>query len=169
MAYVLRPTRTADLPTVLALIADAQEQLRRAGIDQWQDGYPNRQVIEKDMEAGHSFVVVREGEIVATVMISFDGEPTYQEIHGAWLTNTSYAVIHRLAVRSSEKGKNIAGQIIGNVEKECSRKQIASIRIDTHCDNLAMQRAAEKAGFRYCGTITLTSGASRLAYEKVLL
>ena len=41
------------------------------------------------------------------------------------------------------------------------------IRIDTHRDNIPMQKALSKAGFSYRGIIYLESGAERLAYERV--
>ena len=41
-----------------------------------------------------------------------------------------------------------------------------SIRMDTHNDNLSMQKFLTKYGFKHCGTITLASGALRRAYEK---
>jgi len=41
-----------------------------------------------------------------------------------------------------------------------------SVRMDTHHDNLSMQSFLTKYGFKYCGEITLKSGALRRAYEK---
>ena len=41
-----------------------------------------------------------------------------------------------------------------------------SVRMDTHNDNLSMQKFLTKYGFKHCGTITLANGALRRAYEK---
>ncbi|MEG1586688.1 MAG: GNAT family N-acetyltransferase [Bacteroidales bacterium] len=167
MIFTLRPATQEDLSVLLAIIREAQENFRLAGINQWQNGYPNSDVIRQDIENGHSFVLTRENEIIATAMISAAGEPTYREIDGKWLTDGPYIVIHRLAVRHAEKGKSIAARIISLVAGQYISKGFKSIRIDTHQDNIAMQRAAEKAGFRYCGIITLTDGALRRAYEMI--
>ena len=43
-----------------------------------------------------------------------------------------------------------------------------SIRMDTHDDNLSMQRFLIKYGFEYCGTIYLENKETRRAYEKIL-
>jgi RimJ/RimL family protein N-acetyltransferase len=52
-------------------------------------------------------------------------------------------------------------------------KGFHSMRIDTHPDNLPMQRALSKAGFVYCGQIILKGGAEdgdlRVAFEKLLV
>ena len=44
-------------------------------------------------------------------------------------------------------------------------KKSSRLRIDTHKDNLPMQRALAKFGFSYAGIIYIESGAERLAYE----
>lgn len=166
--YQFRHTTAEDIPVLLGIIAQAQEYFKQQGIDQWQDGYPNAAVIGNDMRNNNSYVLLSDGELVATAMISFDGEPTYSHIDGAWLTGNPYAVIHRVAVKPDLKGQNIAGTIIRLAEDMCRERNIPCIRIDTHSENHSMQRVAAKCGFAYCGVIILTSGASRLAYEKIL-
>lgn len=48
---------------------------------------------------------------------------------------------------------------------EFALQRYDNIRIDTHRDNLVMQRAVRKEGFRYCGIIYCWSGDDRLAYQ----
>ena len=52
------------------------------------------------------------------------------------------------------------------------RAGLSAVRIDTHEGNLPMRRALEKAGFTFCGRITLIGGSEdgdpRLAFEKIL-
>jgi RimJ/RimL family protein N-acetyltransferase len=45
---------------------------------------------------------------------------------------------------------------------------IEDIRVDTHSDNLAMQTLLARLDYKLCGTITLLSGAPRIAFQKVL-
>mgnify|MGYP003296922186 CR=1 FL=1 len=40
-----------------------------------------------------------------------------------------------------------------------------NIRIDTHHDNVVMQRLLKKLGFQYCGIIHLENGDPRLAFQ----
>ena len=51
-------------------------------------------------------------------------------------------------------------------------KGINNIRIDTHPDNLSMQKALAKNGYTFCGKITLCTGSEagdpRFAYQKIL-
>ncbi len=168
----LRPTTSDDLPAVMRIIADAQGDFRARGIDQWQNGYPNEQVIRRDIARGESYVVCNEAvEIVATAMITFAPDPNYEVIYdGEWLAPDAqcYATIHRIAVDLSARGQGIAEWIVRQTERMCRKRGADSLRIDTHRDNRSMQRVAEKNGMTLCGTIYLADGAERLAYEKIM-
>lgn len=166
--FTVRRSAPEDIPAILKIITGAQAYFQSQGVDQWQDGYPNAEVFTTDIRNGNSYVLLSGEKIVATAMISFDGEPTYSRIDGAWLTNSPYAVIHRLAVRPDLKGQGIADSIVRLVVDMCIEKAIPCIRIDTHSENLSMQRVAEKNGFQYCGIITVRDNAPRLAYEKII-
>lgn len=166
--FQFRHTTEADIPAIMSIIAEAQNYFKQQGIDQWQDGYPNKEVVQNDIRNSNSYVLLKEELVVATAMISFDGEPSYSQIDGAWLTDNPYAVIHRVAVKTELKGQKIAGTFIRLATEMCRKKNIPCIRIDTHRQNLAMQRVAQKNGFIYCGVIHLARGGDRLAYEKVL-
>ena len=53
-------------------------------------------------------------------------------------------------------------------EESARKNNAASIRVDTHRDNLPMQRMLQKNGFIYCGIIYLADGKERFAFEKPL-
>ena len=159
----------SDINRIMDIIKQAQDYFREKGIDQWQNNYPNYEVIRNDIEKGYGYVLLKEGKIIGTVAVSFDGEKTYDKIYdGKWISNLDYAVIHRLAIDSNYKGQGLASVIINNIEKICLTRNIHSIRIDTHEDNKSMQRLIDKNGFKYCGIIYLADGSKRLAYEKLI-
>lgn len=166
--YEFRHSTTEDIPFIMGIIAQAQNYFKQLGVDQWQDGYPNTEVILNDIRNHNSYILIQDNKIIATAMISFDGEPTYTDIDGRWLTNNPYAVVHRVAVESALKGQNIAGTVMAFAEKMCHERQVPCIRIDTHKENQSMQRVAVKNGFQYCGIIKVRNGAPRNAYEKIL-
>ncbi|MGL4993454.1 MAG: GNAT family N-acetyltransferase [Bacteroidales bacterium] len=160
-----RRTTTEDIEYIMLIVKQAQDDFKARGIDQWQNGYPNESVFRNDIESQNSYIYTLDDEIVATAMISFEGESTYDHIDGSWLSDIPYVVIHRIAVKESMKGKNIAGQIISHAKDMAKERGVSSIRIDTHRENLSMQRAVLKVGFIYCGVILLEDGAERLAYQ----
>lgn len=166
----IRKTTPRDLDAVMGIIAEAVESLRSRGVDQWQDGYPNAAAIQADMEAGISYVACLDSEgkeqILGTAAISFAPEPTYREIYdGAWRAEKPYAVIHRIATAEAHKGCGVATALLEFARKSCRERGVSWIRIDTHRDNLVMQKFLEKEGFRRCGSITLDSGAHRFGFD----
>lgn len=164
-----RKSLEKDVKSIMKIINQAQRYLKLQGIDQWQNGYPNEKTIQNDIKNDESYILEKEGEILATTMITFSGESTYNLIQGKWLLNNEkYATIHRLAVDNMYKGKGLASQIIKQVEKVCLKEGINSIRVDTHEDNISMQKMLKKNNFKYCGVIYLEDNSKRIAFEKLI-
>ena len=164
-----RKSGIKDISNIIKIINQAQEYFKLQGIDQWQNGYPNQETIENDIKNDESYVLEKGGDVIATTMISFNGESTYNSIQGNWISNNDkYATIHRLAVDNSYKGNGISSKIIKHIETYCLNKGIKSIRVDTHEDNISMQRLLEKNNFKYCGVIYLEDNSKRIAFEKLI-
>ncbi len=163
-----RKTTMEDVLAVLEIIGQAQEYLKQKRIEQWQNGYPNRNSMIEDIQKEYSYVIEENESILGTVAVVFDGEPTYEHIYdGEWKTKgMSYVTLHRVAVRNEWKGKGIAKHMIEEVLSMCRERKVESIRIDTHRDNISMQQMLKKNGFEYCGIIYLEDGAERFAYER---
>lgn len=167
---LFRKSEKKDVKIIMEIINEAKEYFRENGIDQWQNGYPNEESILEDIAEGENYVLLNEtGEILASCAVSFRGEKNYLIIErGKWKTENPYAVVHRVAVRNSLKGKGLSVILMEEAEKMCRERNIKSIRIDTHEDNKSMQKLILKCGFEYCGIIYVADGTERLAYEKIL-
>ncbi len=163
----VRKATYEDIKRIMEIVNDAKEYLKGQGIDQWQDGYPNEKSFKSDIDKGESYVVV-DGQVIGCMALSFSGEETYNVIEGAWLTNDKYGVIHRMAVDKEYKGKRVANKLLEFSEKDANEKGVYSIKIDTHPENMSMQKWIANNGFEDCGIIYLENGAKRFAYEKVI-
>ncbi len=165
----LRKAKEHDAAGIMKIIEQAQTDLKESGINQWQNGYPNTEVILNDIFHKNSYVLIDGDRLIGTAAISFDGEETYNTIYeGNWSSTGRYAVIHRIAIDREYKGKGFSSVIIQNAEAMCNEKEVRSIRVDTHRDNISMQKMLLKNGFKYCGIIYLKDGSERLAYDKLL-
>ena len=164
-----RQAKISDLDQIVEIIELSKKYLKETKVDQWQDGYPAKEDLIRDIESRNSYVLTNKDEIVATTVISLDGESTYNSIfNGEWITNEDYIVMHRVAVHDKYKGKGIFKELIKEAEVLALNKGISSIKIDTHRDNISMQRAVVKNDFKKCGIIYLEDGSERIAFEKVL-
>lgn len=164
----IRKSTNDDLKYILSIIDMAKKYLKSQNIDQWQNGYPNEDVILNDIALNNSYVAIENDKIVATFFVSFDIEPTYNIIDGSWLSNEKYCVIHRIAVDNNYKGNGIAKNILDYCTRLSLENNIHSIKIDTHLLNTVMRKFLIKNNFTECGIITLDDNSLRVAYEKLI-
>ena len=159
---MIRPATASDLPRLQQIYAAARQYMRRSGNPtQWSGGYPADEVLLQDIREGRLYVMEQDGTSYACFMLCDGPDPTYAKIYdGAWASDTSYGVIHRVASDGSVSG--VLGRCVAY-----ARQQYGHLRIDTHRDNLPMQRALRAAGFVHRGTIFLANGDPRLAYDWV--
>lgn len=165
--FTLRKATDKDKDRIWEILQQAIELRKRDGSDQWQDGYPNVEVVQHDIDQGCGYVLLSEGHILVYVAIIFDGEPAYHALQGKWLSDQDYVVIHRLAVAQDIKTKGTATILMKEVEALAVARQVYSIKVDTNYDNKGMLRIFEKLGYQYCGEVYFRGGA-RMAFEKLL-
>ena len=58
----LIPAAIEHLDAICRITEQAKAQLARLGLDQWQRGYPNRDVWLADLDTGVAWVAVEDGE-----------------------------------------------------------------------------------------------------------
>ena len=165
-AYTVRRTTHEDVDTVMEIINLAKEDMKAAGSDQWQKGSPNAEMIHHDVDAKKSYVLTdADGSIQGTAFISAETEPTYLHIHnGSWRFDAPYTVIHRIAVRRSERGRGLASYLIRYAIAYSKEAGVNHLRIDTHPMNIPMQHFLARSGFSYRGEIDTPEGL-RIAYD----
>ncbi len=164
MERLVRKAIASDLSVVLKLIESGRKIMRESGNpNQWRKNHPSTAQLQKDIEEGHSYLLIEENKAIATFAFIPGPDATYAKIYdGAWEdTAKPYYVIHRVASLPEYHGvmKDILNFCFGVTD---------NIRIDTHRDNKPMQHCLVKYGFSYCGIIHLLDGDERLAYQKLL-
>lgn len=164
---ILRKANFSEQPIIWDILQQAIEQRKLDGSEQWQNGYPNEQTVQSDIENGYGYVLVENKVIIAYAAIIFGIEPAYNDIKGSWLTNDDYVVIHRVATSKSSKGKGIATYLFRIIENLCIEQNVFSIKVDTNYDNVPMLKILNKLNYTYCGEVFF-NGAPRKAYEKLI-
>ncbi len=157
----IRKAAQADLERILVLYGAARDYMQKAGNrTQWAGGYPQQALIERDMAEGNCYVCTRDREILGVFSYFEEPDPTYARIYeGAWQNEAPYGVIHRIAV-------GVHGQGVADFCYRWCFARCGNLKIDTHKDNLPMQKSLEKNGFVRCGIIYLENGDPRIAYQK---
>lgn len=155
----VRKARLSELGKILGIYEGARAFMRKNGNPtQWGDGYPPADVVEGDVREGRLFVIA-EGEELFGVFAFINGrDPDYDNIDGAWLNSLPYAAIHRVA--SAGKKGGMMEYCVNYCLTVCP-----NLKIDTHADNIPMQRSLERIGFTRCGTVYITRAGERVAYQ----
>ena len=156
----IRQAKMEELDAVMQIYEGARAFMTVTGNpDQWGATYPPRELIERDIERGCCYVASAEDGLWGVFYFAVEDDPTYAYIKGAWLNDRPYAVLHRVAV--AKQGRGVVSRIF-----EYAVSQYPNIKIDTHENNLPMQRALTKNGFTACGEIYLANGDARIAYQR---
>lgn len=171
MTLVFRKTTVEDIPAVMKIINDAKSLLASAGSPQWQNGYPNVETIEKDIETAISYVLLVDGTVAGTLALQRTPDINYQEIfEGSWeKAEEPYTTIHRIALSEAFRGQKLAYRLIEFAEEETKTLGITQMRADTHKMNIGMQRVMTHCGFTLCGIVYVDDYVDneRLAYQKL--
>jgi len=163
---LVRKTTEADFDRVMEIYASARTfMVEHGNPNQWgPTNWPPADLVHSDIACGKGHVCEHEGRVVGAFFFDYgkDIEPTYAQIEdGAWLDDSPYGVVHRIASDGSVRG-------VGAFCIDWAFGQCGHLRIDTHGDNVVMQNLVRKLGFVHCGTIYVEEDDyPRLAFEKV--
>lgn len=160
---MIRKAELMDFDEIIEVYKHARAFMTDCGNPtQWNNFEQLKNNVLKDIENGNCYVCLDDEKIAAVFCFFIGKDSTYDVIYdGKWLNEKSYGVIHRIVVIIHRKG--IATKCI----KWCLEKY-PNIRIDTHKDNIPMQKTILKSGFKYCGIIHKEDGTSRLAYQSLV-
>lgn len=156
---MIRLANYDDLNKILDIYSYARKFMALTGNpNQWINNYPSIDILSNDLDKKQLYVCYDESGIYGVFVFFLGIDETYNYIEGKWLNDEPYGVIHRIASSGIKKG--MFSEVFEYVTKFS-----ANIRIDTHHDNLVMQKVLNKHGFMKCGVIYLKNGNPRLAYH----
>jgi ribosomal protein S18 acetylase RimI-like enzyme len=166
---MIRRAKLQEIPDILRITKACAADMANCGIYQWNEHYPSREIIEKDLERDELYVLAKPYGIIGLIVISEFMDPEYREVR--WLTaNSNNRYIHRLAVHPEFQGKGHARQLMLFAETMAKKAGVVSIRLDTFSQNQKNQRFYLQRGYKKLGDIyfPLQSKQPFHCYELVL-
>ncbi len=150
----------ADFERIMEIYKYAQDYMIRTGNPkQWGHFHPNAELIKSDIAQNICKVMYDEKGIHGVFAMLEGRDPTYEYIeNGSWLNDEPYVTIHRIA------GDGEAHGLFHCAVSYCKNFS-RNVRVDTHADNLTMQKLLEKNDFVKCGIIYISDGSPRIAYH----
>jgi GNAT superfamily N-acetyltransferase len=144
-----------ELPTVLELLDDAAQWLRKQGITQWPARFTGAEDWRIDrihayIENGHTWLVRTNATPVATFTLS-SADPNYAD---GWPDGPDTGLyIYRMVVRRNFAGHDIGGHILNWSSARAAALGYRWLRLDCHRQNQALQDYYQAHGFERVGTL----------------
>ncbi|MHB8129912.1 MAG: GNAT family N-acetyltransferase [Mobilitalea sp.] len=166
MEYIFRKAKKQDAKEVVSLYKAAVAHMIEINILQWDEIYPNEEVLSGDIDKGELYLLTKEKIITACVVINEEQEEAY--LLAPWRYNTGRsAVIHRLCVHPSAQGTGIGKQMMKDSEELIQSNGYESIRLDTFSNNRFARHLYESLGYTYVGEVTFRKGLFYLMEKKI--
>lgn len=141
----------ADIDELCTIIYGAVEKMNSQGIFQWDEAYPDRNILNEDIEKGQLYVGRADGRIAVMFVLNDDYDDSYN--HADWKKpDVPYKVLHRFCVSTDHQGCGVGGRTLDHIEKMLSEQNIHAVRIDVFSKNPYALKMYEKRGFTAAGT-----------------
>jgi len=156
----------ADLPEVLALFQAATKHMDEHGIPQWDEIYPNRDVLGSDIALGELTVGRIDGKAACVFVLSERYDEEYAQ--GRWrFPDSRFCVLHRLCVHPAFQNRRVAARAMDFIEAALKSDGVESVRLDAFSLNPYALRLYESRGYEKAGEVTFRKGLFYL-FEKKL-
>ena len=108
----------------------AISHMNQQNINQWDEWYPDRQILQEDIQKGQLSIGILDSQIVAAYVINSECDDDY--ITGNWEDKDSlFCVIHRLCIHPLHQNKKIGRNTMLHIEEAARNNNLTSIRLDT--------------------------------------
>ncbi|OKP92931.1 GCN5 family acetyltransferase [Paenibacillus sp. P32E] len=164
----IRIARKDEIGEIMELISKCVQVMQDGGSDQWNDTYPNREVIGKDIADGTLYVCVDQAAIAGIIVLDNNQAEQYEAID--WLeVKGPNLIMHRLAVHPEVQGKGIARKLIAFAEEYARSSGYTSIRLDTYAMNNKTLVLYPSLGYERRGEVDFPGRTANFpVFEKVL-
>jgi ribosomal protein S18 acetylase RimI-like enzyme len=162
----IRKAVAADFPAVFALYQNAIAAMQAAGIDQWDERYPDEKIIREDIDSGCAYLCMLDGQIASVFVLNQLCDPEYAD--GNWrYPHASFAVIHRLCVSPAFWGQGMGTQTMLAAESIAQSMNLETMRLDAFAQNPAALALYKRLGYGRVGSVQFRKGEFFL-FEKKL-
>ena len=159
----------SDLEQIYSLTKTCAKHMIANGIFQWNEKYPSKEVLQKDIDLQQIWKLEVNKTIVGIIVLTEVEDKEYLNVK--WLTkNVNNIYAHRLAVLPAYQGKGYAQKLMDFAENYASNNKYSSIRLDTFSQNKRNQLFYEKRNYTKLENIYIPNQSEHpfYCYEKVL-
>ncbi len=161
----IRLARPDELEVLLGIVRAATRHMNEQGIPQWDEIYPNREILWKDVEKQELHIIEVKGCVSGLIVINDDQSPEYATVQ--WRYPGRALVVHRLTIHPAYQRNRLATRLMEFAEETAVTKEYDCIRLDAFTRNPAAFTLYENRGYRNAGTVHFRKGEF-YCYEKAM-
>ena len=164
----IRRAYKTDLKNIMKMYKSCVNGMINNGIDQWDENYPNAEIISQDLKNKTYYVVEKKEEIIGGINIDRNQDITYLDLK--WQDNSNqFLVVHRLGVKEEYWNKKIGKNLMLFSEEMVVKKGLKSIRLDTYSGNPKAIDFYLRLGYKELGSINLKPDKNEYyCFEKII-
>ena len=164
----IRRAYKTDLKNIMKMYKSCVNGMINNGIDQWDENYPNTEIISQDLKNKTYYVAEEKEEIIGGINIDRNQDITYLDLN--WEDNSNqFLVVHRLAVKEEYWNKKIGKNLMLFSEEMVVKKGLKSIRLDTYSGNPKAIDFYLRLGYKELGSINLKPDKNEYyCFEKII-
>ncbi len=155
-----------QIEEVFSVFSKAIVTMEKAGIHQWDEIYPDIEVIKQDISNNQMYIGKIENKIAVCFVLSQDYDEAYKNANWKY-PNSRFTVLHRICVDPDFQNKGIATETLKYIEKLCQSQGYESIRLDCFTQNPYSKKLYDKAGYLVTGYADWRKGRFELREKKL--
>ncbi len=163
---VIRKAKIEELEAIMFIIEEVVIDMQATGIDQWDNLYPNKEVIGDDIMRGNLYVSEEDNIIKGIVALNEAQAQEYENLSWKYKSGKQL-IIHRLCVKPTCQGNGIAKSLIKFSEDFARSCEYNSIRLDTFVYNLRACKFYEQLQYEKVGIVNFRKGEFQ-CFEKAI-
>jgi GNAT superfamily N-acetyltransferase len=161
---IFERARPEDAEAIERLFGEAGRASRMNGATVWDEGYPNREIIDEDIARGELWALTEGGVLIAVVSLL---EEDFENGVDAGWTRAPSCILSRLCVHPARQGQGIAAEMMRRATWEAARQGYRATRHLTSVDNPAALRLYRRLGYRELRRVRLF-GSDYIAFERLI-
>lgn len=167
MSIDFRKAVQTDLQKVWKVFTGAILHMDEQGILQWDEIYPNKDLILDDIKNQQMYLAIENGVLISAVVLNEYQDEEYAALSWRY-TGEKTAVIHRLCVSPAQQGKGWGKRTVQLAEQKLTELGYTCVRLDAFSQNPFALHLYESLGYEKAGEVRFRKGKF-YCYEKRLL
>jgi len=151
---IIQKAKINDIESIMLMYSSCVKGMLLSGNNQWDETYPNSEIILKDINNETYYIAIKNKEIVAGINIDKNQDKKYIPIDWKDKSN-NFLVVHRLGIKHKYWSGGIGKQLMLFVESLALEQGCNSIRLDTYSQNESATQFYLKIGYNKLGSINL--------------